>query len=249
MEALDSLPYSTQPPPAVTLTSFGGPVSRQPYMLALWAGTLTAAVAFAWSCFVREQQLSWPAPTAAEGVLWLLLLTAAATDLRTRKIYNWCTYPAMLWAVLLAVLVDLASVLPLESVAAEAGLLTSLSVMASLGGLFGCGALMLVPYVLSRGGAGDVKLAAAMGALMGFEAGLWSLAIGYVAAATFTAISALLLGLVGRRDLLVGLARRVGHALAPTLVLAASETQLNELRRPIPLAGFFAFGAAWVSFL
>lgn len=96
-----------------------------------------------------------------------LTLVAAISDLRTGKIYNWLTFPVLLAAPPAHLLWG----------GWSAGLL-------SLAGLLACG---LVFYVLFRlgGGGGDVKLAAAVGALVGPQRGLEMIVASLVAAALF----------------------------------------------------------------
>src|SRR5271165_7417264 len=79
-----------------------------------------------------------------------LALIAGWTDLRSRRIPNWLTVPAMLVGVALNVAVN-----------GLAGLKTSLLGIA-------LGLVLLLPFVLLRAlGAGDWKLAGALGAFVG----------------------------------------------------------------------------------
>lgn len=82
--------------------------------------------------------------------LSLILATACVTDLRSQRIPNWLTYPAMCLA------------LGLHGVLSGAdGLLFSIS---GLGAGLG---LMILPFLMGVMGAGDVKLLAAAGAFIG----------------------------------------------------------------------------------
>jgi len=173
-------------------------------------------------------------------LLLVLLLVSATTDLRHRKIYNWLSYPVFGWAVLLSGLGTLApaswgleplldSVLPLGECLA--------------GGLVSAG-VMLAIYSVAGGGAGDVKLAIAIGALVGPELTLWAIAVSYLLAASFVTVDSLLT----RRLRLLGPAtlRLLGAQLAPERVQPPTAEQRRFLRRPIPLAGFFAVGTLLV---
>jgi prepilin peptidase CpaA len=86
-----------------------------------------------------------------------ILLLAALSDLRRRKIPNRLTYPAMLIGLLLHL--------------ADRGVDGALF---GLGGLFAGLGLLIVPYLLGGMGAGDVKLLAAVGAFTGAAGAFYS---------------------------------------------------------------------------
>jgi prepilin peptidase CpaA len=83
-------------------------------------------------------------------LLTVVLVTAMCTDLRWSRIPNWLTFPAMGFALLAHAWVG--------------GLQGALFSLAGLGAGLG---LFLVLYVTGSSGAGDVKLMAAVGALIG----------------------------------------------------------------------------------
>ncbi|MCP8969321.1 A24 family peptidase [Ectobacillus ponti] len=105
-----------------------------------------------------------------QSVLGITLITSLITDIRQRKILNIVTFPAMLFGFL-------------YHTAAQGwnGVLFSVS-----GFLVGLGVL-LIPHLLGGMGAGDVKLMAAVGAMMGsafvFHAFLYTAIIGGVISA------------------------------------------------------------------
>ena len=80
-----------------------------------------------------------------------ILSVAVVTDLQTRKIYNWLTFPAILAGIGLNV-----------AIGGWAGLQTSLL------GLFLGSLVFVVGFFMGAMGAGDVKLMAAIGAWMGW---------------------------------------------------------------------------------
>ncbi len=84
------------------------------------------------------------------AILVLLFLSAAITDLKWNKIYNYQTYPAMICGLII-------------------GLITGgvPGILISLWGLVVGLSLLLVFYLLGGVGAGDVKLLGAIGALKG----------------------------------------------------------------------------------
>lgn len=98
-------------------------------------------------------------------ILVLLLVVATVTDVRNQTIYNWNTYPGIVAGFVLRWFEDGRSGFE------DAGK-----------GFAACGILMLVCFVLFGLGGGDLKLAAMMGAFLGFERGieslLWMLVLG-----------------------------------------------------------------------
>lgn len=135
-----------------------------------------------------------------------VLAIASLTDIRAHRIYNKLTYPTALIGIAW-------SCLPISG----------LSLTQSLIGCVGCGLLMLLPYTLSGGGAGDVKLAMAVGSLAGFDATLQGFCAGYLIATIFIVL----------RYLVAQILCVTGESLSPI--------KLNA-NAPVPLAGFFAGG-------
>lgn len=110
-------------------------------------------------------------------LMFAFLAAAAVTDFRSRKIYNWTTYPGILTALGLGGMVSLFG--QQENVQQ---LLGTIALKDSLLGLALCGGCMLVCYVFFRIGGGDVKLIAMVGAFLGPQYGLkamlWTFVIG-----------------------------------------------------------------------
>jgi len=90
------------------------------------------------------------------ALLFLLLIVAAYTDIARGKVYNWCTYPCIFAGLAIAYVVGGWNEWQLC-------LQNSLLGVVAAGGLFG------VFFLLGSMGAGDVKLAAAIGALTGWH--------------------------------------------------------------------------------
>lgn len=115
------------------------------------------------------------------ALLLALVGIAALTDIRSRKIYNWLTYPGIIGALGLH---GVGSLLASTQLVDEQRLRTLgwLPYQESLLGLFLCGAAMLVCYVLFGIGGGDVKLIAMIGAFLGpyegLETMLWTFILG-----------------------------------------------------------------------
>lgn len=182
--------------------------------------------------------------TLAGFVAVALLLTCSATDLRWHKIPNWATYPAFLWALLLNGLALLTAGPPAENGEASAGWLGAVGLGRSLAGAAVCFTIMFFIYRLAGGGAGDVKLATALGALMGVEDGVSILICTYLLAAV--AMLSWAIWTVGPLHLAASLGRRIGAFLLPLWVAPPSAEQEKLLHRKVPLALFFTLGAALV---
>ena len=92
-------------------------------------------------------------------------LTAAITDWRWRKIYNWTTYPGILTGLLV-------STLEPNGIGWEESLL----------GVVGCGLVMVFCFLCFPMGAGDVKLVTMLAAFLGWYHGLecmlWTFVLG-----------------------------------------------------------------------
>lgn len=116
----------------------------------------------------------------ATGLLLLAVTIAGITDVRSRKIYNWTTYPGILAALALNAFVALRWVPPEEPFARDT--LGCIGLEESFKGLALCGGLMLAGFVLFGVGGGDVKLLAMAGAFLGVEPGLevllWTFVLG-----------------------------------------------------------------------
>ncbi len=95
---------------------------------------------------------------AKHCLLLALLVTTAYTDLQRGKVYNWCTYPAIGLGLGLGYILD--------------GFTPGhyFHTLNSVLGLALAGMLFALPYFLGWIGGGDLKLAAAVGALAGAQA-------------------------------------------------------------------------------
>jgi len=97
---------------------------------------------------------SWPQTSAVSllinAILVLLILSAAITDLKWKKIYNIQTYPAMICGLIIG----------FAAAGVYGGLIHFLGLVVGL-------SLLFLFYLLGGVGAGDVKLLGAIGALKG----------------------------------------------------------------------------------
>lgn len=172
-----------------------------------------------------------PLATGSGLILVFLLSVASYTDLRWRRIPNWATYPAALWGVALS-----------AAPAALRPLLGGIGLAESLVGLCAGFAAMFVIYHLAGAGAGDVKLAAALGTLLGPQQVLVILFWCYLlAGASALVVAAWTCGPLRLIGLLL---RRIVAVLLPGRVAAPSQEDQQLLHAPMPLAAFFALGTA-----
>lgn len=211
---------------APNLTSFTLPNKK---MLWLFALATPAVMAPTWCLAMRGLPAPWG--TASGFVLLLLLATSSITDVSCRKIFNWTTYSAAAWAFA----INLATTL-----AGSSTLLGGVGIQQSLAGFAACFAVMIIAYWLARGGAGDVKLAATIGALVGVEQGLLAVAISYILAGA--AILAWTIWTQGPLTLVAALGRFLGSMVLPLWISPPTQQDKVLLNKPIPLAGFFAAG-------
>jgi prepilin peptidase CpaA len=160
----------------------------------------------------------------------LLAVTAGATDLRSRRIPNWLTVPGLLIGVAAN-----------AAVGGWGGLKTSL-----LGA--GLGLLLLLPFVLLRSlGAGDWKLAGALGAFTG-PAALLDMLLGSILVAGIMAAA-----LVIYKGRTLQTVRNIGHILVSlaTFRLPGSQVSLDNpdsLKVPYGVALAFTvvlYGVLW----
>lgn len=225
-----------------TSTIAPAPSHLRPYwplgLVALPAGAMVVSVILNWG-------LSVPCSFSI-ALLAGVLLVASVTDLRERKIPNWLTYSALLWGIALNAV---ASGFLIPVAASPSSVQTALGTVGLLDSLLGAGCcfgLMLIGYLASGTGAGDVKLLAAVGALSGVAQGVNTLLWGYIVAGAAILLWQIAIG--NSWSLASSLGRRVGSGLAPGVIAPPTATQEAFLKRPFPLAAAFAVGAV-ITFL
>jgi len=98
-------------------------------------------------------------PLAVEVILLVLVLVAAAYDIRYRRIPNWLTLPGVIAGLVLNAFVQT----PAPAVLSFGGLLFALKGLALAFGVY------FFLYAIRAMGAGDAKLMAAVGALVGWQ--------------------------------------------------------------------------------
>lgn len=165
----------------------------------------------------------WVAPAVL-----LIGALAIVTDLRTRRIPNAVTLPAML-----------------AGLAAHLVLGGTPALWAALGGLGLAFALLVPGWLMKWMGAGDVKLMAALGAWLGFPQSLVAVLAALVAGGVLAAVVA------SRHGELAGALRRAsflgGWSLTAARGVTGQVPPTTGIRFPFALAGFVgATIALWV---
>lgn len=169
-------------------------------------------------------------------VLLGMLGVCVTTDVAWRKIPNWATLTGLAWAWLLAGFGGL--------FASESPRPAGVPLADSLWGSLACFGIMLMIYSLAGGGAGDVKLMAAIGAFLGVRLGLQAMMWSYLVAAT--AVVAWGIWRVGLLRLIRAFLRQCGSVVLPLWVRPPDKQDREMLHRPMPLAPAFAIGTVVV---
>jgi len=176
-------------------------------------------------------------PTGLAGLTGILailfLLCATTTDLYDRKIPNWLTYPTVAYALLLNCVSSLAAISGLAS-DSLVSLIAGIGFPASLAGGLICFSGMFVLFLLFGGGAGDVKMMAAIGCLTGWRTGfeIWCAAM-VIAGVGILCWLCLRYGLLGASHILEAVLKGKTGKNYPLAEL---------LKRRLPLAPFFTAG-------
>jgi len=172
------------------------------------------------------------------SVLVLMLGVASLTDSVWRKIPNWITYSAFLWAMALNLLATFS--LNVQASPADAALFAPIGIGNSLFGAAACFAAMFALFQLAGSGAGDVKIAAAIGALLGTGPGLTAILWCHI----FAGITMLAWLIWSQGPLTIGktFLIHIGSVLLPNHVPAPTAGAKRVLQRPVPMAAFFAIG-------
>jgi Flp pilus assembly protein protease CpaA len=189
--------------------------------------------------------------TLAGFVLLAVLVTSAITDIRDHRIYNWATYSALVWA--LAINIATSTMSTGEGALNQAynrasvvspGLLGGVGIGQCLAGAALCLLITLFGYHLSGRGAGDVKLATAIGALLGVHHGVFAVAYSYIVAAVAILIWSTWVN--GPLAIAKAAAKTIGSWLGPLWPFPPCSTDTMLLMKPVPLGPYFAIGTLLV---
>ncbi len=212
-------------------------------------GKLGADRNLAWSCalglplLICAVCLSLETPSkwwqSASGLLLLILMmTVTVTDLLWHKIPNWATYPAAIWGLVLNASATIAGTERMDRVLGAVGVGESLTGMVVLL------CAMLIIYSFSATGAGDVKLAAVLGAYLGLGPAVDALLVTFIAAGGFALLRAI--WQLGPLQIAEAAFRSIASGLLPEWILPPRPEHLAFLRKPMPLGPFFAIGVVCV---
>lgn len=185
-------------------------------------------------------------PAAAASAMSMSLIAAtivaAVVDFRWQRIPNSLTYGTLCSGLLLNLVAEIiaAAQARADSDTEILPLLGSVGLSSSFGGAAACFVIMLAIYCTAGGGAGDVKLAAAIGAGLGVERGLSMLIWTYAVAGALILTVAIMQ--IGPYTLIKALARKLAFTLFPHYVLPPSSDEQQLLLHPVPLGPAFAVG-------
>jgi Flp pilus assembly protein protease CpaA len=201
-------------------------------------------------CFSWHGRIGWLG-TLAGFVLLATLITSAITDIKYQRIYNWTTYTALLWALAINIVATTSarleySALPSLEPANAVGppMLGGIGIGECLAGAGLCFIVTLFGYDLSGGGAGDVKLATVIGALLGLHAGIFAIGYSYIVAGV--AIMSWTTWKYGPLALVKAGFRKIGSLFGRFWPFPHTSEDQKILMTPVPLGPYFAIGTLLV---
>jgi prepilin signal peptidase PulO-like enzyme (type II secretory pathway) len=216
-----------------------------------WAAALALPLVIGPVWCLALQSPSHRLGTLSGFVLLAVLAVSAVTDAREHRIYNCATYSAVLWALLINVTASILSggegsslfvFVPASFVGPQ--WLGGVGIGQSLVGLALCFGITLIGYHLSGSGAGDVKLAAAIGSVLGLQLGVYAVVYSYIIAAVAIVVWSIYNN--GPLALVKAGSRAVGSLLGPLWPFPPSPKDNALLLKPIPLGPYFAIGTLLV---
>ena len=209
----------------------------------LWRLSMLAPLAVAPLCLAAAFVLGASAPfvTLTGCVLFPLLAVAVYTDLRWRIIPNFATYSALLWALGINTIATVASLTGSPELAEKLRTyLGAIGIGSSFLGAVACFTVMYAFYSTRGFGGGDIKIAAAIGALLGWQLGMSVIFWCAVAAAVFGIGS--IIKQMGPVTLFCDLVRRMACQLFPGYVTPPQDRLVQLMHTPTPMALFFLIG-------
>ena len=168
------------------------------------------------------------------GVCSCALVISTYTDTRTSRIPNWVTYASIVWFLMLNLIASITGNVSHYAV----------GISESVMGLVACGGAMLMLYTTRSIGAGDVKLAAALGSFLGVNSGIMALVWCYVLAGFFCA--AWMVYRLGVVSVVAALFDKVVGLVCKEWIPRTTNKQLHFLDQSLPMAAFFTGGVVLV---
>ena len=206
-----------------------------------------ASVAFSVALLASEDALGLLRLSSLVAILG----TAAFSDIRSRRIPNWLTYGAFVWALLLLII---SSVVQPELRNTPVGFDTSwglslnfmsIDVASGLSGAACCFSILLILYSLNLSGAGDVKLAAVIGLNLGVGSGMQAILWTYITAGGAVAVYVVVrYGVLQMTAMVLEMLHT--ESLGPITKSSPRSTEIQN--QSVPLAVFLALGTLIVIF-
>lgn len=174
------------------------------------------------------------------SVLMLLAvaLVAAVEDLRDRRIPNWLTFCGVTISLILSLVSD--GLRRTNGGQQFASVVADVSLMQALLGLVVVGILPLVLYATNSGGAGDVKLAWVIGAVLGIGQGIPAILSAYVLASAWGLVWLTLTGRLG--TVIYVTLKSVGHCFLPRRVGSPAAQDWATVSDKVAMAPFMMAG-------
>ena len=164
--------------------------------------------------------------------LLFLLACSTVSDIRQRKIYNVLTYSSFLIVLAASCLATVTS--------GYFELLGAVGLENSLPGAAVCFFVVFLAYQLTGCGAGDVKMATVIGAILGWRLGLTAVGFSHIAAAIAGLGS--MTWSIGPQRLVQAFGSAIGTSVFPGRMKQSKNTDRQQLTSTIPMAPFFAVG-------
>lgn len=169
-------------------------------------------------------------------ILLVALLITSYTDLREGKIYNWVTYPGILFALGMSIFAAVANVESKFGPDAYWQWWGVVSIGDGVGGFLMCGGAMVVCYVFfaEQVGGGDIKMIAMMGAFLGVMEGLEAMLWAFIIAGGVALIQ--LIWKIGAAQILQNVVKYIWTLIRFRTPVRLSEEERSPLKARLCLA-------------